>query len=959
MIDTRELPESLSEAVTSVWTSILEGASAGERAQLEALGADNNLDLEHQQLARVLACSRYVADTIRRRPWLLLQMLASGVIQRPLREGELHTELGDALSAGEEEAGVVLRRFRQRHILRIIWRDLNRLSPTLETTRDMSWLAEACIEHALAIAMRDTSARFGKPLSDTMGDEQELVVLAMGKLGAWELNLSSDVDLIFCYPQGGSTHGGERSLGNEEFFTRVGRQLIALLDPQTAEGFVFRMDMRLRPYGDSGALVHSFAALESYYQEQGRDWERYALVKARPITGSGRNRRALMRCLRPFVYRGYVDYSAIESLRAMKQLIVTEVRRRGLQGNVKLGSGGIREIEFIAQCFQLIRGGRDRSLQQRGLMPVLYECAGLGCLPEPVVEQLQAAYLFLRDVEHALQAWDDRQTQELPGDTLQQQALAHCLGFPDYPAFLGALDGHRAAVSEHFANLIAGSDNQQEKHPQSAAWSAQCDAALLSQLGFKNSENIADKITALFKSRRVQTLQAEGRERLDRFMPLLLESCAESEHPDLSIMRALPLVSAVLRRSAYLLLLIENPPARADLAALCAASPWIGEQLATRPALLDELLDRASLYSAPERSALQDELRQQLTRLAVDDLEGYMDALRYFKASQVLRVAASELSGRLPLMQVSDKLSFIAEVCLEQVLTVAWAQLAARHGEPARDSKSSGFVVLAYGKLGGIELSYASDLDLVFVYDAVSSGVTDGERSIDNATFYTRLGQRIIHILETRMGLGQLYEVDMRLRPSGASGMLVSSFTAFEHYQREDAWTWEHQALVRVRTVAGDAGLAERVLALRRDVLCQKRVVTDLAGEVVSMREKMRAQVETQHDDGELDLKQGVGAIVDIEFMVQYAVLAWASEDPSLADWSDNVRVLETLAATGRLSQAQCGDLIEAYLDLRSANHQLALQQQPGRVPAQRYALHSEKVRNCWEQLFSGVQAAT
>ncbi|EED32085.1 glutamate-ammonia-ligase adenylyltransferase [gamma proteobacterium NOR5-3] len=958
MIEHASLPEPLQGTVAQAWTAIVDAATPAQRTALEALLAQTGFS---QQLATVLAGSRYVAETLRRRPWLLLQLCSAGEFETPLRDGVLESELRELLARSEDDAAVVLRRFRQRQMLRIIWRDLNRLAPTLETTRDVSWLADACITLGLKHCTAELEARYGRPLGARSGEHQELVVLAMGKLGAHELNLSSDIDLIFTYPERGNTQGAKRSISNEEFFTRVGRALIALLDPVTAEGFVFRVDMRLRPYGESGSLVQSFAGLEAYYQEQGRDWERYALIKARPVTGPMKNRQSLMACLQPFVYRRYVDYSAIESLRAMKQLIVAEVRRRGLQGNVKLGSGGIREIEFIAQCFQLIRGGRDSTLQRRELSMVLAECAHLGCLPQAVVQDLQAAYLFLRDVEHAIQAWEDRQTQELPEDEQARAALAFCMGFADYPAFIKVLDAHRLCVSEHFAALIAEAEDSTPAPQSAGLWGAECDPEQLSNLGFKEVDELAARLRTLFESRRVQSLQTEGRERLDRFMPLLLEACAESEYPDQALERALPLVTAVARRSAYLLLLIENPPALADLAALCGASPWIAEQLTTRPALLDELLDRASLYTAPERETLQSELRQQLARLTVDDLEGHMDALRYFKASQVLRVAASELSGRLPLMKVSDKLSFIAEVCLEQVLALAWAQLALRYGEPSREGTGRGFVVLAYGKLGGIELSYASDLDLVFIFDATAGGYTDGERSIDNATFYIRLGQKMIHILETRMGLGQLYEVDMRLRPSGASGLLVSTLSAFERYQRDDAWTWEHQALVRARPVAGDQELADKVDKLRRDILCAHRDTTVLAREVVSMREKMRSHAKVTVDDSELDLKQGFGGIVDIEFMVQYAVLAWASQDPSLADWSDNVRILEVLARSGYLQKEQCQALVQAYLELRSATHQLALQQtapqqQTRNLPTTQFSAERSSVQLAWESLFAGVQ---
>ena len=452
MLDRSTLPAALGEAAETAWNRVLESLPEAERAPFEASLREAGLE---RQCARLLACSRFAAETLRRRPWLLTQLLMDGVLERPLRDGELEEQLDEWLAQGDDEPGVLLRRFRERQQIRLIWRDLNRLAPTLETTRDVSWLADACITRAVAVAAPALEARFGRPCGRDSGEPQELIVIAMGKLGAHELNLSSDIDLMFSYPEAGSTGGGPRSLSNEEYFTRLGRAVIALLDPVTAEGFVFRVDMRLRPYGESGGLVHSFAALESYYQDQGRDWERYALIKARPINGSRRSRERLLSLLHPFVYRRYLDFSAIDSLRAMKRLIMAELRRGGLGNNIKLGDGGIREIEFIAQCFQLIRGGRDRALQRRELLPVLDECAKLACLPAEGSRALAEAYRFLRDSEHAIQAWEDRQTQELPTDELPRLALAHCMGFADYAAFLAALDAHRQCVAQYFAELIS------------------------------------------------------------------------------------------------------------------------------------------------------------------------------------------------------------------------------------------------------------------------------------------------------------------------------------------------------------------------------------------------------------------------------------------------------------------------------------------------------------------------
>jgi glutamate-ammonia-ligase adenylyltransferase len=963
--DTSDLPRLLATEAGRAWENILERAGDTLAAQLNEVLAHGP---EAAQLPRILACSPFVADLLRRRPQLLLDLVSCGQLQQAQPEDAYRTELQQLLSAEGVELAPVLRHFRMRHMLRIVWRDFCRLADTLETVRDTSLLAEAAVGEALAHCQGQLQRRFGVPRGRDSGAAQQLIVLAMGKLGARELNVSSDIDLIFTYPEAGQTDSEEQSLSNEEFFTRVGRDVINALDQVTVDGFVFRVDMRLRPYGESGALAHNFTALEDYYQEQGRDWERYALIKARPITGDPQCAQEVMTMLRPFIYRRYIDFGVIDALRSMKQMINTEVRRRGLQDNVKLGHGGIREVEFIAQCFQLIRGGRDLGLQQRELLSVLAECVELGCLPARAVNELRSAYLFLRDSEHAIQGYQDKQSQELPVAELPRAAMATVMGYDDWTSYLLALEAHRERVAGHFRDLIAdpeGADPVSAEEEEALWGEGLCEDSLI-VLGYKRPGETLAALQALQQNPRVVTLQAEGRERLQQFMPQLLRACAELADddpgessprsavpgdPDLAVQRVLPLVIAVIRRSVYLVLLLENRPALGELVTLCAASPWISGQLTRYPVLLDELLDRASLYTAPDKALLRDELRQQVARLAVDDLEAQMDALRYFKASHVLRVAASELVGRLPVMQVSDKLTWIAEVILEQVLAVAWAEMIAKYGQPAREGDGLGFAVFGYGKLGGIELGYGSDLDLVFIYDATQGGVSDGERSIDNAVFYTRLGQRMIHIMETRMAMGQLYEVDMRLRPSGKSGMLVSTAAAFRSYQLDSAWTWEHQALSRARFVAGDSRVAAAVSELREEILRQPRDEAALAREVLAMREKMREHL--LPEVGEFHLKQGTGGIVDIEFMVQYAVLAWSHRVPELTRWSDNVRILEVLAREGLFERRACDALTQAYLAYRSAAHQLSLQQQPGTVLQASFEEMRAAVSGKWQQLFA------
>ena len=950
--NTGHLPELLADHAAIAWQHILERADEDLNAQLSKAAIAVT-----EQLGRVLSCSPFIAELGKRKPGLLLDAMSGGFLQESLPDSAFRDQLATQLAMEGAELGPTLRHFRQRHMLRIIWRDFCRLADTLETVRDTSLLAEACIAAALEHTQAALEQRFGTPIGKYSGEPQGLIVLAMGKLGARELNVSSDIDLIFAYPEAGYTNSEKRPISNEEFFIKVGQGVITALDQITPEGFVFRVDMRLRPYGESGALVHNFSALEEYYQDQGRDWERYALIKANPVTGDAAMASQLMQSLRPFVYRRYVDFGVIDSLRGMKQMISAEVRRRGLQDNVKLGHGGIREVEFIAQCFQLIRGGRDFGLQQRQLLQVLEECVSLGCLPRHVVDELRAAYLFLRDSEHAIQGYQDKQTQELPCEPLPQLAMATVMGYDTWEEYRAALEVHREIVSGHFAELIAPPEEEVDAGDtldNLDLWGEDMDSAALVQLGYVEAQEILARLQELRGSNRITALQTEGRERLEQFMPQLLRACGEADSPDLALQRVLPLVIAVVRRSAYLALLMENPPALAELVSLCCASPWIAEQMSRHPVLLDEFLDRASLYSAPDKGELRNQLTQQVARLATDDLEAQMDALRYFKASQVLRVAASETAGRLPVMKVSDNLTWIAEVILEQVLAVSWADLARKHGEPKRQSEGCGFAVFGYGKLGGIELGYGSDLDLVFVHEGVR-GSTDGERSIDNAVFYMRLGQRMIHILETRMALGQLYEVDMRLRPDGNSGSLVPGVEGFASYQQKNAWTWEHQALVRARFAAGDAAVAARVEQIRREVLCKQRDESELAREVVKMRRRMSENLLPVNDEKLFHLKQGSGGIVDIEFMVQYAVLAWAHSHPELVRWSDNVRILEVLGKESLLSIDEARALTQAYLDYRGAAHQLALQQAPGVVNADQFSQPRQQVQQQWQALFGDV----
>jgi glutamate-ammonia-ligase adenylyltransferase len=959
----KPLPEQLQSTAEKNWQRLEEKLDPVLFSQLKALPVAE----------KIITTSDYVLDSLLRFPQLLTELLDNSWLESPINGVQMRQILQEKIAGIDSENDLhrVLRQFRRQMMLRIIWRDFSFQANMWQTTAELSYLADICVDEALNWLYEHYCLQWGTPFSKTEEGvepkQQRMVVIGMGKLGARELNLSSDIDLMFCFPSHGQTQGGKRSLDNQDFFIRLGQKLIAALDNNTADGFVFRVDMRLRPYGQSGALALSFPAMEDYYHDQGREWERYAMIKARIIAGDMTAGNQLLDDLNAFVYRKYVDFSAIDSLRDMKSMINREVRRKGLSTNVKLGSGGIREIEFITQVFQLIRGGRDTELQERSIRKVLPIISGLGLLPQQITDELLEAYLFLRNAEHALQGVADQQTQTLPDDDYPRLRMACIMNFDSWPDFEQALEQRRSKVTEHFANVIASPDDEEEDDQSlnaelGAVWKGEYEAEagipLLEEQSFEQAKDTFQRLDRLRTSRVVQGLQREGRQRLDQFMPQLLVAVTECSTPSRTLDRILLLVEAVLRRSAYFVLLMENPSALKQLVKLCAASPWVAEHLARTPILLDELLNTATLYTPAELDPLRDELRQQMLRIPEEDEEAQMEALRYFKRAHVLRVAASDIMGTRQLMKLSDYLTFIAEVILEHVLQMAWKKLTDKYGRPEKlegGPCDPSFAIVGYGKMGGIELGYGSDLDLVFLHDAAPQGVTDGERSIDNGVFFTRLGQKIIHILNTMTASGQLYEVDMRLRPSGNSGLLVSSLKAFKDYQQKEAWTWEKQALVRARVVAGCSEVAKKFESIRAEILSEVRDEAELKNDVVSMRIKMRENLGSKPSASDetpmFHLKQDAGGMVDIEFITQYCVLRFSPEYPELLHWTDNMRVLETVQKTGILPEEQVQALSDAYLVYRQGAHDASMQKTPSQVPETEFSDYRTSVSAIWSQL--------
>lgn len=934
-----------------------------------------------RQLTRAFVASEFIAKTCALHPAYLLEQIANGELFSAWNEQHIAALFASTAQCNSDsELDACLRRLRQKAMIRLIWRDLNRLDSMQHITAELSRFADNTLSITANYHYRALQALHGTPIGRESGQAQPFMVLGMGKLGAGELNISSDIDLIFTFPEGGETDHASRPLSNQEFFVKLGQRLIKSLDSITADGFVFRVDMRLRPHGQSGSLALSFAGMENYYQTQGREWERYAMIKARTLAMAGgesdaqrhRMRLQLRSLLQPFTYRQYIDFSAIESLREMKGLIARQVLRKGLSLDVKLGEGGIREVEFIVQAFQLIRGGRDARLRKRRVSQLLPLLEQEGYLPPGAGAALLEAYVFLRNTEHAIQGYQDKQTQSLPTEPQGQLRLAWAMGFSDWERFFSQLSAYRKQVHSEFTAVIAApdednSDSQKAFEFWLSLWEGSLgDEALQALIAqdVEYPESLLKAIADLQQSRALANMQTSGRARLDAFIPRLLHTLSvQSLGGKLALtvaqvfQRITHLIEAVARRSAYLVLLVENPSAIEQLVRLCDASPWIADQLAQYPALLDELLSPDSLYTPPDKAFLRNELRRELLRLNRDDLEGHMDALRYFRSAHALRVAASEVSGTLPLMKVSDYLTYIAEVVLEQALELAWDNLVMRHGHPThsdgRIDQTPDFAVIGYGKLGGIELSHGSDLDLVFIHNAESSGMSNGATPIDNLTFYTRLGQRIIHILNTQTLSGKLYEVDMRLRPSGNSGMLVSSLAAFEKYQLTSAWTWEHQALVRARVVAGSQTLGEAFDQVRRNVLSQQRDDAKLRDDVADMRRKMREQLGSGSKAlQQFNLKQDAGGIVDIEFMVQYAALAWAAKAPEIIQYTDNIRILGSLEEAGLLDAESVAHLIAAYKAYRSTGHRLALQRQEAVLEGDNHFVEERaQVTAIWDRL--------
>ncbi|MCG9025889.1 bifunctional [glutamate--ammonia ligase]-adenylyl-L-tyrosine phosphorylase/[glutamate--ammonia-ligase] adenylyltransferase [Laribacter hongkongensis] len=896
------------------------GKSIARRARLNIM--------QQNPLSIALTHSDWLRRTLAADPALEARLIAE--LERPFTRADMAVMLAACPLDSEDAVKHALRKLRQAVLARLIARDLSGRATLDEVMATISGLAIFSVDAALR-ALKPLLARYGEPVGEETGSIQELTVIGMGKLGGDELNVSSDIDLIFVYPEAGETNG-ERSISNQEYFTLLGKKLIAAINEPTADGFVFRVDMRLRPYGDAGPLVMNLNALEGYLITQGREWERYAWIKARVLTGDA---ASVYDLARPFVYRKYLDYNAYAAMRDLYQQIQQEVARRDLADNIKLGPGGIREAEFIAQVFQLIRGGREKSLQVRSTREAYRRLAELKLLEQDAVDELLAAYAFLRNLEHRIQYLDDQQTQTLPDKPELQARIAASMGFADWNSFLARLNRVRATVHRHFEQVFFLPTEDHAEHPLLGLWQTIDTpeaAGKLAGLGYHAADETARQLATVRHSQRYQQLPPKNRHRFDSLIPALIEVAASHGNPDETLMRILGLMEAISRRSSYLALLSEYPQTLRRVASLCSSSPWVSNYLTRHPILLDELLDARVLYAEPDWPALRQQLDSQLAD-ADGDVENLMDTLRHFQHAQQFRLVAQDIAGMWPLEALSDQISLLADVVLEAAVRYAWRDIAKRHREVPR------FAVIGYGKLGGKELGYGSDLDLIFLYD---------DPDPDAGELYARLGRKLSTWLTAATPAGVLYDIDLRLRPDGAAGLLVSSVEAFAGYQTNKAWLWEHQALTRARFCAGDSEVGDRFEKTRFDVLTTPRDIATLRDEVLAMRERM---LET-HPAQETSLKHARGGLVDVEFIVQYLVLAHSHYYPELTGNLGNIALLGLAANADLIGHDMARQAQDAYRHYRRLQHAERLEGQRGVSVDDTLRQHHAHVQALWQAVF-------
>lgn len=858
------------------------------------------------KLQRLAIASDFAIDTLVRQPALLTRLLA---------DDGAEAASPPALTAdNRSEWPALLRRFRAAESTRLIWRDVQGLDDVEATLRGTTRLAEESLQRALAALEADFADRHGV-MRDADGNAVRLVVFALGKLGGGELNFSSDIDLVYGYERDGESDGA-RALPAETYFARLGQQLAKLLDEMTADGFSHRVDLRLRPYGNAGRIAWSFAALEQYFQREGRDWERYAWQKARPVAGDIAAGERFLDLLQPFVYRKYLDFGALEGLREMKALIAAEVARKDLADDIKRGPGGIREIEFLVQALQLIRAGREPALQRRGLLASLGALVEVGQIAPEAGASLANGYRFLRRLENRLQMMADAQVYALPSAPGDRERLARGMGFDGFAALLEALDEVRGFVAGEFSALLAQRQKQHRPGDLAAYWKQLPDggdADVLVDAGFTEANALDTQLRDFLRGATARQSSDIARARLDRVMPALIAASAAAAQPDAALRRVLALVQNILRRSSYLALLDEQPQALARLVDALSRSALLGDRLVRYPLLLDELLDTRSREAMPTAEEMRTACAAAVAH-ADGDIDHALRLLNETRQAISFRIALAALDGRQSASVSTRQLADLADAVLAQVHGIARAELLHAHGEVP----GARFAMLGYGSLGGQELGFGSDLDLVFLYDAMPAAESDGRRPLDAQRWFARLAQKIVGYLQSETAAGRLYEVDVRLRPDGSKAMLVTTLASFADYQRERAWTWERQALVRARCVIDEAGLCDDIGRIRDEVLATPHEADALRAEVIAMRQRMRRELD-RSEVRVFDLKQGEGGLVDLEFLLQYLVLREGARHPAILAPRNSADLIAALDAADVLADEDAARLAAAHAVLLEA----------------------------------------
>lgn len=875
-------------------------------------------------IAKTVAASQYVADILQKYPEAASIIADAARSDNPSNPFSLEIDLTYNLETLKYE----IRRYKHLSFCYIAVLAVNNIYTVTETIQELSVVADECLYYAADWSMTKAHSSLGKSY-DSLGNLQKIIIIALGKLGGEELNFSSDIDICFVYPESVTFEARNTRCTKEDLYLHVARNIIDIISDNNEHGFVFRIDLKLRPFGDSGPIVLSTSSMEEYYQLYGREWERYALIKSRVVFGDLNEGRMLMQKLRPFIYRRYMDFSIFESLRDMRAMIEQEIRKKDKDDDIKIGRGGIRQIEFIAQSFQLVRGGKDPIFQQRSLIKALEIIKRYKYINEQEHKLLIESYEFLRKVENALQMLNNQQVHSLPKIEIDKKRLCVSLGFDNWEVLLNELNHYRNSVARLFNKILTPQVKNLNEGPIRIMigdiWHNLNDNKSLHILEKHLPETYETVYLILrdFKNRiNNKQLGQKTRGRIDKLLPEVINISINAPSPEQALDRLIALIESIGRRSLYISLMIENPGILQLIIDLCTKSEWVHQQLCKYPILLDELLDfrKNRGFSVAD---FKKELQLSLQWLDKNDLEQQMECLRQFKLNNTFRVAVSDVLGEISIKRVSDYLTDIAEVILEFVVSLAFDQVKNKLGFGKElNYLIDNFSVIAYGKLGGIELSYSSDLDLVFIYDAEQVKIIYGnekEMSIDE--FYMKLGQRMYHILNTTTSSGPLYNIDMRLRPLGDSGLLVTSFASFSDYQRNSAWTWEHQALVRARVVIATDKISRKLNSIRREILARRRVPIILKHDIASMRTRM--QQERRNTD--TDLKLMSGGINDIEFLVQYYVLRWSYLHPILTEHTDNMRIIDSLVAVGVLRIDDAKTLRDSYLLYRDINHKRIL----------------------------------